>query len=238
MRWIVWVALVMFFALALGHGAEEESASLAWHLQPVNWLVVSFAIVLLVVAYSIVRQDAMGEKGKKAAFALIVASVIISTAYLAGTTVWENVSSVTGGPVHWHADFEVWACGEKLQLKESEGFEGKVGTNLFHHHNDLRIHVEGTVRDLQDVSLGNFFRSISGDLHDDHVAVILHDGTRLDKNNGDLCPDGRPGTLQLYVNGKREEHIDDYVIAPYSTVPPGDYLHVVFDSKEGVPNGG
>lgn len=224
--------VILFASSAFAHGAEETAEQLP---EPVQFLYLAFFIVLAVVLLSIAKRNSMNELFKKASFSIIVASVVLSTLYLAGYTVYENITSATGGPVHWHADFEVWVCGEKLELQESSGLEGRVGTSLFHHHNDLRIHVEGTVRELEDVFLEKFFQSIGGDFHKDFISVILEDGTVLEKRNGDLC-NGLPGKMQLYVNGIPNNEFGEYVISPFSNVPPGDFLHIVFDSKEGVPN--
>ena len=202
-----------------------------------HWLGVSTGIVLLVSAVSVVFAQRMGETHKKMAYGIIVLVVAGFTLFLAYETVSKNLASATGGPVHWHADYEVWACGEKLELKEYEGLEGRLGTTLLHHHNDYRIHVEGTVMGIHDVSLEHYFRAIGGDFSVERIAVLLKDGGMLEKRNGDLC-NGVPGTVQLYVNGIRNDEFGDYVLAPHSTVPPGDFIQVVFDSRDGVPSGG
>ncbi len=231
----VLAAIFLLLAAGLVFAHSEEGAQSGGN--EVFWLGVSTAIILAVVGFSVLSAEKMGAQAKKICYSIIVATIAISTLYVVGTTVKENLDSATGGPVHWHADYEVWACGERLALGESEGIEGREGESLLHNHNDYRIHVEGTVKELEDVSLGEYFHSIKGEFSSEQLKVVLKDGSVLEKSNGDLCS-GRPGKVMLYVNGKPNYEFDDYVIAPYSQVPPGDYIRIVFDSKGGVPNGG
>lgn len=201
------------------------------------WMVISVAVIGLVILYSIFFIDKMGPMQKKVSFVIIVGATILFTLFVVGTTIMKNLDSETGGPVHWHADFEIWMCGEKIAIEEPTGLDNKIGVNILHHHNDYRIHIEGTPKHLSDISVGNFFSVIGGHFDEDTIAVITNDGTLLEKNNGDLC-NGQPGKVQFYVNGEPNTAFGDHVPAPYSTIPPGDFLQIVFDSKEGVPNGG
>ncbi|HLC79541.1 MAG TPA: hypothetical protein VJG83_03865 [archaeon] len=225
-------AILIFAGIVLSH----ENGSLGHENNSLFFLGVGFAITIIVVILSIIFLSKLSETHKHIAFIIIVLSISLSTLYLVGATVQKNLDSVTGGPVHWHADYEVWMCGEKLVLEQSKGIDGKIGTNLLHHHNDYRIHVEGTVMDLHDVSLGHYFEVIGGYFDSDRIAVVLEDGSILDKKNGDLC-NGLPAKVQLYVNGQKNEKFEDHVLAPYSQIPPGDFIQIVFDSKEGAPNG-
>ena len=209
---------------------EKESRLLA--MLGYATLIIGFSV-----AYSVARAGKMSALEKKIAFGIISLSVILVTGYIIAFTITENLESATGGPVHWHADYEVWVCGERLALQKSNDLSGRIGTNLLHNHNDYRIHVEGTVREFGDVSLGNYFSVIGGQFSETNLSVILEDGTIVHRRNGDDC-NGEPGKVQLYVNGEPNSEFGHYVLAPYSTVPPGDYIHIVFDSTEGVPIGG
>ena len=166
---------------------------------------------------------------KKILFILIVISIALPTLYLAFATVYENLTSVTGGPIHWHADFEIFVCGNELELKESEGFEGRVGTELVHAHNDYRIHVEGTLLSMSQASLGNFFSAIGGEMTEDSFEVPLKDKTIGKWHNGDACPDGGKGIWKMYVNDVQQDFDPSYVISPYANVPPGDHIRMVFE---------
>jgi hypothetical protein len=105
--------------------------------------------------------------------ALIMAG---STLFLAGSTIYVNNVSDSGGPVHWHADLEIWACGNELELRgPSEFFSNKIGTSTLHEHDDKRIHLEGVViDDSRDASLGKFFHVVDGAITSDAVVVPLN----------------------------------------------------------------
>ena len=222
------------------HASEEESIA---HLQTneadasmIFALQIALVIIFLVVIYSVFFIDKMGENQKKIAFALIAGTTILATLFIVFVTIQTNLESETGGPVHWHADFEVWICGEELNLKVPTGLDNKIGINLLHYHNDNRIHVEGIPNKIQDIKLRNFFRIIEGEFTNETIAILTEDKGLVTKTNGDLC-NGQPGKLQFYVNGEPNKEFGEYTMAQYSTIPPGDFLHIVFDSKEGLPNG-
>ncbi len=229
MKLALFIALVLAAGLVFAHGAGGSSVFERLTSGLINTSVYAFAFIAIAAIASAVFQKELGKNGKKAAFFIIAIAVIATTLYLGGTIVWINLNSVTGGPVHWHADYEVWACGEKLELQMAEGLSNKIGTQLFHHHNDMRIHVEGVVMDWNEVGLREFFEAIGGEFTKDELTVILKDETTKTLHNGDLCPDGHAGTLKLYVNGEQNGKMNEYVIKPYSQVPPGDFLKIVFD---------
>lgn len=163
-------------------------------------------------------------------FTIVIALV---TFYFLLYTLLMNVTSETKGPVHWHADFEIWVCGQEQELPKSKGISGKVGTALLHTHNDYRIHIEGTVMDKEEVSLGNFFDSIGGVLAETYIGIPQEDGSIVYWHNGDVCPDGHSGTLTMYVKkGESMTVVADsanYVPSPETNVPPGDQITITFD---------
>ena len=126
-----------------------------------NLVISAFLIIAVFVILTVLVKE-KGETLKKILFGGIVLPVIIVTIFLVGSTIYLNLSSATGGPVHWHADFQVWNCGQKVDLVDPQGLSNKVGTATFHEHNDNRIHVEGVVINQSDASLGNFFKFIGG----------------------------------------------------------------------------
>lgn len=156
-------------------------------------------------------------------FSAIVTLVLSITAYLIWSTITTNIKSVTGGPIHWHADFEIWNCGSKLDLVDPKGLDNKVGTPLLHEHNDERIHVEGPVMNYQDISLGKFFEVVGGSM----IA------------SGMEC-NGKVGEVQVFVyktEGKTfyQQKLGDpasYVLSPYSTIPPGDCIIIELDKPK------
>src|SRR3972149_5373361 len=62
------------------------------------------------------------EKAKWFLYLGIALPIVLATLFLAGSTVYLNLTSITGGPVHWHADFPVCACGEEPELVGAPGF--------------------------------------------------------------------------------------------------------------------
>ncbi|MEK7572022.1 MAG: hypothetical protein AAB553_07150 [Patescibacteria group bacterium] len=174
--------------------------------------------------------------GKKLLFGSIVLVTLLPTLYLIVSTIQLNVISQSGGPVHWHADFEIWQCGQKLDLKDPTGFSNKIGTATFHEHNDDRMHVEGVVVESSDVNLERFFTVIDGKLTAETLTLPTTHGEVL-MRNGDTCRDGTPGTLQVFVyqtdddNYYTQQKLSDlgsYLLSPKSTVPSGDCIIVEF----------
>lgn len=196
-------------------------------------LIASGILIVLTIISVILRQKS--EALKYILFTGMVLVIILNTIYLAGSTIYLNQQSETGGPVHYHADFEIYNCGEKIDLKDPKGLSNKVGTEVVHEHNDNRIHIEGVILEKHDASLGHFFEQIGGQLHQDHMAIPSENGL-LEVENGQVCPGG-PGSLQVFVyqtedasfsQQKLGSNPQDYVISPYSQVPPGDCIIVEF----------
>jgi len=166
-------------------------------------------------------KDTLGENQKRIIFGIIVVLAIASTGYLVGNTVYMSLTSWSKGLVHSHADFEIWICGEKVVLPEPTGIANRVGTKDVHHHGDYRIHLEGIMKEREDATLGHFF---------DAIDVPFSNGKILNMDNGDYCPDGKKGSVKMSVNGKLyDKNYRDYVISPYSQVPPGDFIKIIFE---------
>ena len=194
---------------------------------PVFYIVISLITVFIVIALHLFRKNKCSEKEKKIYFIIITVVVILSTLYLAGSTVYENITSETSGPVHWHADYKVIVCGEKLDLVNRGIFTNKAGSPLLHGHGDERIHIEGTVKELSKVSLSSFFMEIGGELESGNLVYQTHEGS-VEKREGDSC-NGEISSLKVYVNGNKIEDYENYIIYPASSVPPGDCIVILFD---------
>lgn len=165
-------------------------------------------------------------------FSSITLTVIFNSSYLVWSTLLINQESKTKGPVHWHGDFEIWNCGQKVDIIDPKGLENKVGTPIFHEHGDNRIHVEGPVLDYQEISLRQFFKVVGGSMSNQILVVPT--------NNGQVAMEkglGCNGELQVFVfktegNTFHQQKLDDstsYVLSPYSKVPPGDCIIIEFD---------
>lgn len=198
---------------------------------PILVLSFSFLLIVLILLYSNIKMASLSEIEKKWIYRAVVFITVLATLYLVISTILLNLESDTGGPVHWHADYEIWYCGKLLGLEKHSDLEGKTGTNILHHHNDNRIHIEGTVIKKSDVTISKYFENIGGLLQSGKLKVILEDGSIFSVKNGDLCPSGKPGQLKVFVNGKEVKDYPDYVISPYSTVPPGDFIEIVFSEQ-------
>ena len=187
----------------------------------------------LLILYAVFKKK-LREQTKLFLFWSIVVLVSLSTLYLVAHTFYYNIFSETNGPVHWHADFEIWICGEQQTLPSSPFPSNKVGTPLLHHHNDYRMHIEGTVFSWGDVTVGSFFDAIGGTLGQTYIGIPQEDGSLKYWQNDDYCGK-KQGMLHLYVQkGDSEaweevEDIPSYIISPYADVPPGDRLKIMFE---------
>ena len=109
----------------------------------------------------------------------------------------------TSGPVHWHANFEVFLCGERQDFTTGYDFEkNRLGSHILHSHNDNVIHIEGQIPKREDIAIGNFF---------DLIGVPFSSTQIMDKTNGDLCTSGEPGTVKMIVNGEPNNEFRDFI---------------------------
>lgn len=196
------------------------------------WALLLLGILTLISI--LLKQKSEGIKYLLFGAFLVVA--IVNTIYLSGSTIYLNQKSQTGGPIHWHADFEIWNCNQKVEVKDPEGFSNKVGTEVVHEHNDKRMHFEGVLLDLHDASLGHFFESLGGSMSNSHLTIPTNNGL-LTMKDGDLCK-GRPATFQVFVyqtkgdtffQQKLTDNPKDYIISPEANIPPGDCVIIELD---------
>lgn len=242
--------LVMFCLLLLPAWANEGTTASPTDYLPVDPFPLAlhaFGIILLLSLVSVAFVNRMSEFQKKAVFVIVAVLVVGVTVYAGIATVYLNWISESQGPVHWHADFEIWVCGEKTtNLVHSTDFSGRVGTPVLHHHNDYRIHVEGVVIRKSDVSLKEFFEAIGGSLSDStenrvRFLIPLENGGLRTVQNGDLC-NGKPGQWKLFVQNSKTNgfelrtELGEFVLSPYFetsiTGGAGDLLKLSFDSEE------
>lgn len=185
-----------------------------------------------------------GGAEKIVLFLAIAASSVCVTFFMAASTVYINTISETGGPVHWHADFEIWKCGQKLDLIDPVGIDNRIGSPILHEHNDDRMHVEGTVVRKSEMNMAMFFEAVGGHISNDGFFIPTNDGM-VGASDGDLC-EGKSGKMQAFVyrvtnpgDLKRwsfvQEKLADipgYVLSPYSIIPPGDCVIVEFGEEK------
>jgi len=228
---ILGVFLIVSAGTVFAHGSPEVNNFTV--KSPVPYVIFAGSWLVLFTIFLLTFGKGMIENNKKLFFWLMVTPVILSSLYLGGNTIYSNIVSETNGPVHWHADYQVWACGEKLDLVDPKGLSNKIGSPLHHEHNDDRIHIEGTLRSVEDVSLGIYFGLIGGELESSPGHLIYPvEGKVINYEDGDVCSNGISGKLKVYVNGKKVEDSENYIAYPVSNVPPGDCIIVLFDESD------
>ena len=224
--------LILNAAWVLSHEEGTDYKLNPSDIYPIStWQMVGYgsAVFTFFILIMFFFHKQMAEGAKKLLFYLVVATCAIVTLYIVVTTLHLNLISVTKGPVHWHADYEIWACDKQIALVHPSGMSNKQGVDLMHSHDDNRIHVEGALLDKKAASLGAFFNALGGKLTDTGFEVPSRDGIVV-YEDGYTCNE-QPGKLYVFVNGKPIEHPDDYVIGPYETVPPGDRIKIIFTEK-------
>lgn len=132
--------------------------------------------LMVLVALAVVMQKRL-RGHKNLLFTLIVLITVTTTLVLGGTAIALNINSPTGGPVKWGSDYQIWACGNQLDLRDPRGLvNNRIGTPTLYEQNDGRIHYTGTPTKLpDDASLGKFMGVIGGEISDSSLVVPLND---------------------------------------------------------------
>lgn len=224
-RYILLLILVTsVLQVAYGHKEEIHEATTESFFHQYNPKTVIFLSSIAILSTSIMtiaNKDRLNENQKKIFFGIIAVVAILSTGYLVSSSIYMSLTSWSKGLIHWHADFEIWICGEKVKLGDPKGLASRVGTEEVHHHGDYRIHLEGVINEREEATLGHFFDAIGVDFSNERI---------MNMENGNYCPDGKRGDAKMFVNGELYTgNYRDYIIAPYSNVPPGDLIKIVFE---------
>lgn len=168
--------------------------------------VIYATLVLVVTTIIAILTNNKTDKLKLPLFLIMAITLIGSTLLLFGSTVYLNVKSESGGPVHWHSDIEFWACGAELNLKDPTGkLSNKIGSATYHEHDDKRIHLEGVVvKKSEDASMEKFMRVTGGFITNDAVGIPLNDDESTwyadgDKLDGDRQNLDHKDQLRNYV---------------------------------------
>lgn len=208
----------------------------------VKMAVFGFLLLLLLVQIAFIVRE-KSAYAKKFVFTLMVIVVIIPTLYFISSTIYINIISVTKGPVHWHADFRIYTCGEELSIQgHTSKFSNKTGTEVLHQHEDNRVHVEGVLVELKDANIHNFFKVQGWDITGTDIKFPTDTGFEI-YSNGDTCPDGTRAVWNVFlyktnvddntVTKEKLHDYRDYVLSPYAEVPPGDCIIFEFgEDKE------
>jgi len=156
-----------------GHAAEQvteqlpvEASTLEAHIS--SWslrMVTASGLALLLLAGIAIVSNGRIEKLKLPLFVMMSFIMAGSTFALGASTIYLNVVSDSGGPVHWHADIEYWVCGNEIESINPTGFSNKLGTGAVHEHDDGRLHIEGVVVNAEvDATFGVYVDTIGGEL--------------------------------------------------------------------------
>ncbi len=131
---------------------------------------------------------------------IVLILVIVGSYYLIFKPVKE-FDPFYKGFYHWHANLGISVCGQPAQLRCATGMCGPMS---MHHHNDDIIHLEGnSIAKEKDIALGVFFNGQNLDFSSTSL---------LGKKNGDLCEDGQPGMVKMYVNGAENSEFENYIL--------------------------
>ena len=175
---------------------EQQIASLSLRV-----ILASSILLIIFITIASLFANKKHKYLKKPLFFMIVFVIMVGTGTLFGSTIYLNVKSDSGGPVHWHADIEFWACDVQLELRNPSGFlSNKIGTSTLHEHNDQRIHLEGVVvDDSVDATVGKFMRVIGGGISNQSLNVPLADSILEDFVDGDTVDLGGVSNIEKYI---------------------------------------
>lgn len=208
-------------------------------ISDLSMTVVLWASVALIVLVGLAMLlNTRYPKLKPLLFGLILLVVTGTTLTISGGTVYLNVNSAAGGPVHWHADFEVWACDNELELRDPRGFlSNKIGSATYHEHNDRRIHLEGVPVTLpHDASLGFFMETVGGGLSKDTLIVPLNDENYFADGKGREDGDGpaknSPDDLAPFVRTTPEGKVAAFVSGEACGDTPSEVQVFVYEYNE------
>jgi len=233
MKKILWILILVVLSISVLAHAVDDPVKDATSLAVEMVMIASLVIIALVFASILVKEKT--NMVKAVFFITIAIFVLVPTFYVAGSTIYLNVISETKGPVHWHADYEVWNCGEKVDLLDPSGLSNRIGNPVLHDHGDDRMHVEGVVVRKRDVDVYSFFNVIGGNT-DNGLSVITNDGI-LTVKDGELC-NGKEAKLQIFAYQIRDGNVlqfkvdEEYILTAESVIPPGDCIIIEFDEEK------
>ena len=151
------------------------------------------------------KQRRMKRWKRSMIYGMIIVAVVLLGYWV--YSVIEEGGTYSKGQVHWHADFSISICGETIPLPRPTGgsVHGQpfVGIPLLHLHDGPVIHIEGTIKNPEEITLGRFMEVIDLNFNDDEL---------LEYHNDEVCSGGQPGRVRLLVNGKESPELARKVI--------------------------
>lgn len=175
------------------------------HVVPLLGL--GLASTLILTSISFYRQGDLTMHDKNLLMNGFLVAIMVPTLYTAGAFMHESKTSWSGGEIHYHADYEVFAEDEsgeleRLNLIDPSNFcendymctvNDRTGSTKYHEHNDNRIHLEGIFKEREDATLAAYFETFDGKLTNRELVYPTNDGV-VEKTEGD----GK--TLKILVN--------------------------------------
>lgn len=230
------LALVLMFLPGLAEASNDSLQNQPYvdlDVRGISYrlILVSTALLALILFITVLIKK-RSEAVKRLLFWSMTTVIIGATAFLTGLTIMANQLSWSKGPIHWHADFEIWNCGEGIELVDPSGFSNRVGSPEFHEHNDKRIHFEGVVMNQADATLGTFFNEVGGELTSQRMDIQTPEGMQS-LASGQRCADGQTAQLQTFVytvnddntySQRKVNNPASYIMSHESQVPPGDCI--------------
>lgn len=178
---------------ALGAMAATDLATSINDLAAAMVIAGLLLLVLLAFAAGLTRDK--WPQLKMPLFILMAVVALGATITVTGSVIALNSNSPTGGPVRWHANYQVWACGNQLDLRDpDQPYTNRIGSNMLYEQNDGVIHLSGTPVNLdQDASLGAFMQVVGGAIGDNTFTLPIND------NNAFAGLPGTPEQVQPYI---------------------------------------
>jgi|GEM_PF-3666786 len=191
---------------------------------PLLYLSIASLVLVSTLLVSFFASETWTKRHGQKLFLLIACSIGFATVLTASFSLIQTLSAdtIAIGTV----EYQLWDCGKRITIPEPAGLTTTTGVPQIHDHDGNRIHLVGMT--ATPLTLGAFFDTIGGELTSDHV--ILPTATDyIHRTTMDSCPDGRPGVLQVFVNGKRMDNAAAYVLHPGPAIPPGDCIIIDFN---------
>jgi hypothetical protein len=119
---------------------------------------------------------------------------------------------------HWHVHADIKICSEPKILSYETGDLEKlhthVETNKVHWHGLLQTDpITKEITDYSQMKMSNLFAELK--------VPVANNGIYNFKN-GDTCPDGRTGNLEVLVNGQDQQDFLNYILKD------GDHISIEF----------
>ncbi len=155
-------------------------------------------------------------------FVIIAGTTLLVTMALIVSTIYLNTKSYQGGPVHWHADIEYWACGNQMEIRDpTSTLSNKIGTPTLHEHDDQRIHLEGVPIDEYDASLQKFQEVIGGKITPTELKLPLN-GNASDYFENFIDGDGETSKNAAMVRPYIVDVVDGALLSMINGTECGD----------------